>query len=200
MCILANSILVSKMSQNKGFMNIFDFNFGFNFLESLTFLAWFPTFFWPEIFCTRTTFLLDPYFLESHTPAQLLWLRTWSGQKYFRSRSPFGSLRVRSFHTRSGACSPHFFLQPHRGCPMGPVGPHWVYKPFGLVHRTPKGSGIKIPKGIFITLRKLRFFFVVARSSAFGFLPARNRYPTGTGIKIRRIFITLNARTRVCVA
>ena len=120
--------LVSKMSQNKWFMEYFWLNFGFNFLESLTFLA--------------------RNILHSHTPAQLLWLRTWSGQKYFRSRSPFGSLRVRSFHTRSGACSPpffFFFFSTPTGLPMGPVGPHWLYKPFGLVHRTPLGSGIKIP-------------------------------------------------------
>ena len=143
------------MSQNKWFMNIFDFNFGFNFLESLTFLA-------RNILHSHHISFLDPYFLESHTPAQLLWLRTWSGQKYFRSRLPFGSLRVRSFHTPFRCLFTafiFFFFQPRRGCPMGPVGPHWLYKPFGLVHRTPLGSGIKIPFGIFITLRKLRFLF-----------------------------------------
>ena len=109
--------LVSKWVKISGLWNIFDFNFGFNFLES-------------------------------HTPAQLLWLRTWSGQKYFRSRSPFGSLRVRSFHTpfRCLFTAFIFFFFP-KGCPMGPVGPHWLYKPLGLVHRTPKGSGIKIPSG-----------------------------------------------------
>lgn len=62
---------------------------------------------------------------------------------------PFGFAH---FTPRSGACSPHFFFfffQPRRGCPMGSYGPHWLYKPEGLVHRTPLGSGIKIPFGDF---------------------------------------------------
>ena len=47
------------MSQNKWFMNIFDFNFGFNFLESLTFLARnilhsHHISFWTHIFWSRT--------------------------------------------------------------------------------------------------------------------------------------------------
>ena len=121
--------LVSKMSQNKWFMNIFDFNFGFNFLESLTFLA-------RNILHSHHISFLDPYFLESHTPAQLLWLRTWSGQKYFRSRLPFGSLRVRSFHTPFRCLFTafifFFFCNPVGVAQWGPTGPIGCTSPSGL--------------------------------------------------------------------
>lgn len=136
--------LVSKMSQNKWFMNIFDFNFGFNFLESLTF--------WPEIFCTRTTFLFWTHIFWSRThPHNYFDFAPEVAKSIFVVAYPSVPFGFAHFTPRSGACSPHsfFFFQPRRGCPMGPVGPHWLYKPLGLVHRTPLGSGIKIPFGDF---------------------------------------------------
>ena len=117
--------LVSKTSKISGLWNIFDFNF----LESLTFLA--------------------RNILHSHTPAQLLWLRTWSGQSIFVVAHPLVPFRFAHFTPVQVLGSPHsfffFFSNPY-GVANGALRAPLVVQalractpdPFGVRYKNPR--------------------------------------------------------------
>ena len=157
--------LVSKMSQNKWFMEYFDF-----ILDLISGIA--------HIFARNI--------LHSRThPHNYFDFAPEVAKSIFVVAHPSVPFGFAHFTPRSGACSPlsfFFFSNPY-GVANGARRTPLVVQALRACTPDPFGVRYKIREGDFITLRKLRFFFVVARSSAFGFLPARNRYPTGTGIK-----------------
>ena len=120
--------LVSKMSQNKWFMNILDFNFGFNFLESLTFLD--PIF--SGVAHTRTITL------TSH----LKWPKVFS--QSLTLRFPSGSLISHPFRCLFTAFFFFFFSTP-QGLPNGARRTPLVVQalractpdPFGVRYKNP---------------------------------------------------------------
>ena len=119
----------------------------------LDLIFWNRSHFWPEIFCTRTTFLFGPHIFWSRThPHNYFDFAPEVAKSIFVVAHPSGSLishpvqvlvhRIFFFFFSNGVLRAPLVVQALRACTPDPFGVRY-----------------KNPFGIFIMLRKLRFLF-----------------------------------------